>query len=47
MQPEEVRTRKSDDLNVERDLWWTALVILMTTGDKPKSKKTKIRRTDI
>ena len=37
---------KSDDLSVEKDLWWTALVILMTTGKPPEEGKTKIKRKD-
>tara|TARA_Y100000310_G_C20142505_1_gene560896 strand:+ start:393 stop:536 length:144 start_codon:yes stop_codon:yes gene_type:complete len=39
-------TRANDDLAVEKDLWWTALVILLTTGDAPVPAKTKIKRRD-
>ena len=36
-----------DDLEVEKDMWWTALVILMTTGGHPNDTKTKIKRQDV
>tara|TARA_Y100000114_G_scaffold44110_1_gene39720 strand:+ start:761 stop:886 length:126 start_codon:yes stop_codon:yes gene_type:complete len=35
-----------DDLTVEKDMWWTATVILMTTGHPPKKYYTKIKRKD-
>tara|TARA_B100000035_G_scaffold58005_1_gene46292 strand:- start:3009 stop:3161 length:153 start_codon:yes stop_codon:yes gene_type:complete len=38
--------RETDDLTVEQDLWWTAMVILMTTGGHPNDYKTKIKRKD-
>lgn len=36
----------NDDLGVEKDLWWTALVILLCTGKPEKETKTRIKRKD-
>ena len=41
------QSRAQDDLEVEKDMWWTALVILMTTGGHPNDTKTKIKRQDV
>lgn len=41
------QSRAQDDLEVEKDMWWTALVILMNTGGHPDDTKTKIKRQDV
>lgn len=46
MPPPQEGTR-GDDLAVEKDLWWTALVILLTTGEAPVPKKSRIKRCDL
>ena len=45
MEDEKTATQ-NDDLGVEKDLWWTALVILMCTGKPEERIKTKIKRKD-
>lgn len=43
---EEKPVTNNDDLGVEKDLWWTALVVLLCTGKPPEETKTRIKRKD-